>query len=117
MVAGVGSLRSCILIIEADNIFDRLHVRVFEFTEVLVHEVVAFHLVDGELRHFFFPVLPVFRQQVKTRVGLGHYLPIPSAIRCDTLFSTWHLDRNYLCSSIFDQLQYFLSDLPLLLWD
>lgn len=49
MVAGVGSLRSCILIIEADNIFDRLHVRVFEFTEVLFHEVVAFHLVDGEL--------------------------------------------------------------------
>jgi hypothetical protein len=49
VVARVGSLRSCILIVEADDIFDCLDVCVFEFAEVLVHKVIAFHLVDGEL--------------------------------------------------------------------
>jgi len=49
MVARVGSLRSGILIVKADNVFDRFDVCVLELAEVLVHEIVAFHLVDGEL--------------------------------------------------------------------
>lgn len=48
MIARVGSLRSCILVVEADDIFDCLDIRVFEFAEILVHQVVAFHLVNGE---------------------------------------------------------------------
>ena len=49
MVTRVGSLRSCVFIVEADDIFDRLDVCVFEFAEILVHEIIAFHLIDGEL--------------------------------------------------------------------
>jgi hypothetical protein len=59
VVARISSLRSCILIIEADDIFDRLDGCVLEFAEVLIHKVVAFNLVDGEFRHFFFAVLPI----------------------------------------------------------
>lgn len=49
MITRVGSLRSCILVVEADDIFDCLDICVFEFTEIFVHKIVAFHLVDGEL--------------------------------------------------------------------
>jgi hypothetical protein len=48
VVARVGSLGSCIFIVEADDIFDCLDVCVLEFAEVLIHEVVALDLVDGE---------------------------------------------------------------------
>lgn len=49
MVARVGSLRSCIFVVEADDIFDGFDICVLELAEVLIHQVVAFYLVDGEL--------------------------------------------------------------------
>lgn len=48
MVARVGSLGSCVLVVEADHVFNRFYVCVFELAEILVHQVVAFYLIDGK---------------------------------------------------------------------
>ncbi|KAH0194643.1 hypothetical protein KCV00_g378, partial [Aureobasidium melanogenum] len=59
MVARSSSLGSCVFVVEADDIFDSFDICVFELAEVLVHQIVAFHLVDGKFRDFFFTVLPM----------------------------------------------------------
>lgn len=64
MIAGVGSLRTCVLVVEAYDVFNSLDIGALELAEVFVHQIVAFYLVDGKLRDFLFAMLPVYCQRL-----------------------------------------------------
>lgn len=104
MIAGVGSLRTCVLVVEAYEVFNGLYIGILEFAEVSIHQIVAFYLVDRKLRDFFFAMLPVYCQRLGLGVKCILSLPIPSTIRCDTFLCARHIYWDNFCSSILDQL-------------
>lgn len=104
MVTRIGSLRSGVLIVEAYDVFNGLYIGVLELAKIFVHQVVAFYLVDGKLRDFFFAMLPVYCQRLGLGVKCILSLPIPSTIRCDTFLCARHIYWDDFCSSILDQL-------------
>lgn len=103
MIAGVGSLRPCVLVVEAYDVFNSLDIGVLEFAKVFVHQIVAFYLVDCELGDFLYAMLPVYCQRLGLGVRCILISPIPSAIRGDTFLCTRHIHWDNFCSSILDQ--------------
>ena len=58
MVARICTFCASILLIEANDVLDTLHRCIVKLGQILVHEIVAFNLVNRELRYGFLPVLP-----------------------------------------------------------
>lgn len=59
-IACVTALGTSVLIIETNNIFNRLDRGICQFAQISIHEIVSFNLADGNLRDFWLGVAITF---------------------------------------------------------